>query len=232
MPRSAASASAVLAVLLRRVAPASDCSARQLSTRPKRHQTNPPPSPRPQLAEKFELRDGDRVVLLGGTFIEREQQYGYLEAGLLSHFPGRKITVRNLGWSGDTVWGEARAGFGTAGRRLQTARGSSRRPSSQPSSWRPMEPTSRLPARPGSIIFAPDSTRCSTRSRPPVPGWFCSRRCGTKTWAPPCPIPDVHNENLQLYTNAIAQVAAERHLPFVNLFDGIVFNELRRRRFG
>ena len=32
----------------------------------------------------FELKDGDRVVLLGGTFIEREPSYGHIEAMLTS----------------------------------------------------------------------------------------------------------------------------------------------------
>ncbi len=60
----------------------------------------------------FELKDGDRVVLLGGTFIEREQSYGHVEALLTSRFSNRNVTYRNLGWSGDTVWGEARSRFG------------------------------------------------------------------------------------------------------------------------
>src|SRR5688500_18948375 len=30
-------------------------------------------------ADKFELRDGDRVVLIGNTLVEREQRYGYWE---------------------------------------------------------------------------------------------------------------------------------------------------------
>ncbi len=65
-------------------------------------------------AEPFEWKDGDRVVLIGGTLIEREQRYGYWEAALTSRWPDRNITFRNLGWSGDTVFGEARAGFGAA----------------------------------------------------------------------------------------------------------------------
>jgi lysophospholipase L1-like esterase len=64
-------------------------------------------------AERFELRDGDRVALLGSTVIEREQRYGYWETMLTTRYPDRTITFRNLGWSGDTVWGEARAGFDT-----------------------------------------------------------------------------------------------------------------------
>jgi lysophospholipase L1-like esterase len=64
-------------------------------------------------AERFELRDGDRVALLGSTVIEREQRYGYWETALTSRYPDRNIVFRNLGWSGDTVWGEARAAFDT-----------------------------------------------------------------------------------------------------------------------
>jgi lysophospholipase L1-like esterase len=62
---------------------------------------------------RFELKDGDRVVLVGSALIEREQRYGDLEAMLHIIFPRSQFTVRNLGWSGDTVWGDARAGFGT-----------------------------------------------------------------------------------------------------------------------
>ena len=63
--------------------------------------------------EPFELKDGDRVVFLGNTLIEREQKYGYWELLLTVAWPDRNVTFRNLGWSGDTVWGESRAGFGT-----------------------------------------------------------------------------------------------------------------------
>jgi lysophospholipase L1-like esterase len=59
-----------------------------------------------------EFRDGDRVVWLGATFIERMQRKNDLEALLTAAFPDRTITFRNLGWSGDNVWGESRALFG------------------------------------------------------------------------------------------------------------------------
>jgi lysophospholipase L1-like esterase len=58
------------------------------------------------------LRDGDRVVLLGGTFVERMQTYGYVETVLTALHPEVDITFRNLGWSGDEVSGVARAVFG------------------------------------------------------------------------------------------------------------------------
>ena len=62
-------------------------------------------------AEPFELRDQDRVVMVGATFIEREGQFGHIETVLTTAWPDRKITFRNLGWSGDTVWAESRGIF-------------------------------------------------------------------------------------------------------------------------
>lgn len=58
--------------------------------------------------QPFELRDGDRVVFLGPGIIENEQRYGWLESVLTSLWPDRYISFRNLGWTGDTVFGEAR----------------------------------------------------------------------------------------------------------------------------
>ena len=66
-----------------------------------------------ELPEPFELETGDRVVLLGGTFIERAQRYGWLETALQLRFPNANFTVRNLGWSGDTVFAESRGIFDT-----------------------------------------------------------------------------------------------------------------------
>ncbi|MCE9543909.1 MAG: hypothetical protein K8T25_00030 [Planctomycetia bacterium] len=59
-------------------------------------------------------RDGDRIVLLGDGLFEREQQDGYLETALTASWPEKKLAFRNLGWSGDTPLGEARAGFGSS----------------------------------------------------------------------------------------------------------------------
>ncbi len=64
-------------------------------------------------SDPFALGDGDRVVFLGGTLIERSQSFGFLEYALTTAFPGRQLVFRNLGWSGDTVFGESRARFGS-----------------------------------------------------------------------------------------------------------------------
>jgi lysophospholipase L1-like esterase len=61
--------------------------------------------------DQFEFRDGDKVVLLGGALIEQEQLYGDWEMLLTAAYPDRSVRFRNLGWSGDTVWGESRGMF-------------------------------------------------------------------------------------------------------------------------
>src|SRR5688572_20019408 len=59
----------------------------------------------------FELRDGDRVVFLGDTLMEREKDFGYIELMMTLRFPERNVTFRNLGWSADTPVGISRVSF-------------------------------------------------------------------------------------------------------------------------
>jgi lysophospholipase L1-like esterase len=59
----------------------------------------------------WSLLTGDRVVLLGDTVIEREGETGAIETALVATHPGAALTIRNLGWSGDTVWADSRGVF-------------------------------------------------------------------------------------------------------------------------
>lgn len=52
-------------------------------------------------ASALELRRGDRLCLVGNTFAERFQLFGYFESGLLAAFPDLELSVRNLAWSAD-----------------------------------------------------------------------------------------------------------------------------------
>ncbi len=54
-----------------------------------------------------------RVVFVGSGLVELAAQHGYWETALRIHLPQHNFRVRNLGWGGDTVFGEARAEFGT-----------------------------------------------------------------------------------------------------------------------
>lgn len=64
----------------------------------------------PASAVTFE--DNDTVVLLGNTVIERAQKYGYFETAISLSAGKNNLKFRNLGWSGDTVFGTARSYFG------------------------------------------------------------------------------------------------------------------------
>lgn len=59
----------------------------------------------------FELKNNDRVVFLGNSIFENETYFGYLELALTTRWPDRNVTFRNIGWTGDNVFGEARSYF-------------------------------------------------------------------------------------------------------------------------
>jgi lysophospholipase L1-like esterase len=54
-------------------------------------------------APRLELRTGDRVIFVGNTLAERMQQFNGFETRLMVRFADLDLTVRNLGWSGDTI---------------------------------------------------------------------------------------------------------------------------------
>jgi lysophospholipase L1-like esterase len=47
------------------------------------------------------IQPGDHVAIVGNTFADQLRKYGYFETLLAQECPG--ISVRNLGWAGDTV---------------------------------------------------------------------------------------------------------------------------------
>jgi hypothetical protein len=167
----------------------------------------------------FELRDGDRVVLLGGTFIERDQEYGYLETLLTSRFPDRTITFRNLGWSGDTVRGEARSRFGPPAEGFDHLK----------THVEALKPT---------VLFVSYGLNESFAGKPGLPSFekdlktlldvldktgarivlITPRRLAKL--APPLPDPARANERLADYVAVLKAEASRRHYRVVDLFDG------------
>ena len=59
----------------------------------------------------FEIRAGDRVLVMGDTLYEREGAQAALEWRLYRHWPTQGITVRNLSVSADRPDGASRASF-------------------------------------------------------------------------------------------------------------------------
>ena len=167
---------------------------------------------------QFELKDGDRVVFLGATFVEREQQHGYLELALTARWPDRHITFRNLGWSGDTVFGEARARFGDQREGF----------SHLTRFLRGAQPTVVMIAYGFNESF--DGTAGLERFKKgldtllkevEITGARVALISPHKHENLGAPLPDAtkNNDNLYLYTDALKAVANERGYPFFNLYD-------------
>ncbi len=167
----------------------------------------------------FELKDGDRVVLLGGTFIERDQEYGYLETSLTSRFPDRNITFRNLGWSGDTVRGEARSRFGPPAEGFDHLK----------THVEALKPTvifvnyglnESFSGKAGLGAFAKDlKTLLDVLDRTGARIVLITPRRIEKL-APPLPDPAKANERLADYVAVLRAEAARRGYRVVDLFDG------------
>ena len=64
-------------------------------------------------AAPFEFKANDRIVMVGNTVIERAQHYSHIQLQLNLLHPDKDLTFRNLGWSGDNVYGESRSYFGS-----------------------------------------------------------------------------------------------------------------------
>lgn len=168
----------------------------------------------------FALKDGDRVVLLGDTFVERDQKYGYLETLLTLQNNDKNIVFRNLGWSGDTVFGHARAGFGT-----------------QPEGYKHLK--DHVLALKPTVIFVGYGMSESFEGKAGLDSFTSGYNALLDTLnetkarivlispirheklPPPLPDPAPHNSSLALYVDAIGDIAAKRGLRFVNLFKGM-----------
>jgi len=162
------------------------------------------------------VQAGDRVLWLGSTLIERMQRHGYWEAVWTTALPDRPVIFRNLGWSGDTVFGHARARFGSVADGFDHLE------------------THVFAERPNWVLVA-----YGTNESFAGPAGLESFREGLQNLldtlegsgarlvlvTPPpqeataaVPDPAEANANLRLYSQVIAETAKERSYPLVDLF--------------
>jgi lysophospholipase L1-like esterase len=167
-------------------------------------------------ADDFKLQDGDQVVWLGNTLIEREQRYAYWETALTRRYPDKNITFRNLGWSGDTVFGEARAGFGSRAegfRRLKEHALS-------------LKPTviiigygfnESFEGQAGLTRFQDGLNALLNSLAPTKARVVLLSPLRQENLGPPLPDPGRQNENIRLYSEVLRKIAAQRGDLFVDL---------------
>jgi lysophospholipase L1-like esterase len=170
-----------------------------------------------QTPDPFRLVEGDRVVLLGNALIEHERFHGFIEARLLRHFPEPKITFRNLGWSGDTVRGDARAsGYqNPEGLDRLLREVNAQKPTVLIFGYGMNESF----AGPDLIPkFIRDYESLLNRLAPPKSRVVLLSPTYHENLGPPFPDPAEHNRSIEAYSAAIRKLAERRQFAFVDLY--------------
>lgn len=168
--------------------------------------------------ERLILEKGDRIVLIGNTLAERMQYFGHWETLLHSRFPELELVVRNLGWSADELTLRPRSqDFQDHGHTLQDHKPdvviaafgfneSFAGPEGLDSFRRDLE----------AFVDETTSTAYNGESPPTLVllSPIAHEDLDTRT------LPDgaTNNENLALYTDAMADVARAKGVLFIDLF--------------
>lgn len=168
------------------------------------------------------FKQGDRIVFLGSSLFENELEKGYLEFAITSRWPDRNLTFRNLGWTGDNVFAEARSTFTTPPTPYQHL-------FQQIRSTRPdyvLIAYGGIESQKGKagldefvkglevIIDSIDALGAQSILLSTIPVKFAGSAENTV----------IQNKNLNLYADAIASVASERGKRYVDIYTPIAKN--------
>ncbi len=182
-------------------------------------------------AAPFGLKDGDRVAFIGDTLMEREQYSAYIELALASHFPDRKVSFRNLGWSGDTPHGDSRYSLskGQAGHEPADEAWNLFKEQIQivkptvvflgygmANSFDGQEGLGKFKTDLTDLVNTIQQDAGSTKVQFVIVSPFKHENLGA-----PLLDPAAHNAQLALYTDALRQFASEHGFVFVDLFTGL-----------
>lgn len=173
-------------------------------------------SPTAHTQEAFSIDDGDRIVFIGGTFVEREVRYGCIETVFTHHFYDKNLTFRNLGWSGDNVGGLSRASFDSpqVGYERLVKHAHDAKPTVillQAGQNESFQGAKGLDAFREGLNGLLDDLK-STDARIVLLSPTLQENMG-----PPLPDPAAHNADLRTYAKAVQEIAKSRKLHFIDL---------------
>lgn len=173
---------------------------------------------------EIKFKEGQTVVFLGDTLIERAQEFGHLEATFSTAFPDVNIKFRNLGWSADNVKGLSRAGFDHLKPKPGWQHLLNALRDSEPDwvvfgygmaeSFEGLDKTKEFAEGYSGLLEAikgitPEKTTryifLSPIAHEDIPG--------------PLPNPQKHNQELRAYTEVVRKIADDNDSPFINLFN-------------
>ncbi|MEI6871668.1 MAG: PVC-type heme-binding CxxCH protein, partial [Verrucomicrobiota bacterium] len=188
----------------------------------------------------FEIKSGDRVLLMGDTLMEREGSAAALETLLTQHFDGVQFTARNLSFSADLPTGVSRASFDPASAGMERIRAQVElvKPTVAVLGYGMAASLEEVTALSGDPNLNSDPTRygkefsaakfktdlaalmdvISSVSGAPVRFVLLAplRHEDLRKTRPGLPDPAAHNAILAGYTQAIRELAAERGARFVD----------------
>ncbi|MGZ8921178.1 MAG: PVC-type heme-binding CxxCH protein, partial [Limisphaerales bacterium] len=178
----------------------------------------------PLTGQGFQFKDGDRVVFLGDTMMEREQKHGYIETMLTSRLQGKKVIFRNLAWSADTVLGESRAsfdppekGFERLKEQLQAVKPTVAFLSyGMAESFRGEQGVEKFRKEMNTLMDT-----IAAISKPEAVRFVIVTPLFHETLPAPLPKGDEHNAKLELYARALREIATERQATLIDVFDAM-----------
>jgi glucose/arabinose dehydrogenase/azurin len=169
-------------------------------------------------APVFEPLPGDHICIVGNTLADRMQHSGYFETLIQSRFPTNHLVFRDLGFSGDELTVRQRSeGFGSAEDWLK------REKADVVFAFFGFNESFKGPG--GLEQFRKDLAQFVSNTRDQNYGGKAKARvvlfspiAQESAVDPAFPDPTTNNANLKLYRDAMAQVAREQNVPFVDLF--------------
>jgi hypothetical protein len=192
-------------------------------------QTAPVARAEPSTQPALRWFEDGRILFVGDGFIEQARHLGYIEARLARRSRERSVVCRNLGWSGDSVHGAARtAGYeNPAGFERLMKEVAEVRPSvifigyGRVESFDGPAGLERFKQGYGDLLDA------LKRATPNLV--LLSPTCEESSGAHGEDV-SARNRDVEQYANVIAAIAAERKLPFIDLFHPLV--EIKRAHPG
>jgi glucose/arabinose dehydrogenase/azurin len=170
------------------------------------------PTTGPARAASLQLKIDDHIAFIGNALADRMQHDGYFETLIYARYPKLNLTFRNLAVAGDEItWRHRSENFGT------------------PEEW--------LAKTKATVVFAFFGFNESFKGEAGLPAFkkdldqFLKQTLATRRVVLFSPIANegaasVNNKNIELYTHAMADVAAANGVLFVDLFQPTVGKSL------
>ncbi len=167
----------------------------------------------------LEIRKGDHISIIGNTLAERMQYFGHFETLLHARFPQHQLVVRNLGYSADEIAFRSRSlNWGSPDDHLSMQRtdvvlaffGFNE-------SFAGPEGLEKFKTDLTEFIRHTRDRRYNGESAPRLA--LISPIAHENLGSPNLPDGTANNRNLTRYTQAMAEIAHEHGVPFVDLFE-------------